>query len=80
MAAGWGSSTGPRTRGSIARWRLYETSAGGGRERLLAELDDRPGVFGGLTAADDRFLYFTWHQDFSDIWVMDVVHEDDEDE
>jgi hypothetical protein len=65
------------TRSEDARWRLYETPVDGGPERLVAELDARPGVFGGIGAVDDRSLYFTWHQDFSDIWVMDIVEGDD---
>ena len=40
--------------------------------KLLAELGDRPGRFGGLKAVDGEYLYFTWHQTFSDIWVMDL--------
>ncbi len=55
------------------RVRLFEYSSAGGGERLLAELEDRPGAFGRLTATDGRFLYFTWSQTFSDLWVMDIV-------
>jgi Tol biopolymer transport system component len=65
------------TRSEDARWLLYETPLDGASERLLAELDERPGVFGGIGAVDDHALYFTWHQDFSDIWVMDIVEGDD---
>ena len=39
----------------------------------MAELDAQPGKFGGITAADGRFVYLTWQQTFSDIWVMDFV-------
>jgi Tol biopolymer transport system component len=60
-----------RTDGS-GRVRLFRSPATGGPERLLAELEARPGRFGGLAASDGRFLYFTWQQTFSDIWVMDV--------
>jgi Tol biopolymer transport system component len=56
-----------------ARVRLLESPSGGGRERLLAELEERPGAFGDLTATDGRFLYFRWSQTFSDLWVMDIV-------
>ena len=56
-----------------ARVRLLESPSGGGRERLLAELEERPGAFGWLQATDGRFLYFTWSQTFSDVWVMDIV-------
>ena len=55
------------------RLRLFESPSCGGRETLLAELDERPGAFGALTATDGRFLYFTWSQTFSDIWVLDIV-------
>jgi len=61
-----------RTYGA-GRTRLLQCPATGGRERLLAELEARPGKFGWLTASDGRFLYFTWQQTFSDIWVMDVA-------
>jgi TolB protein len=60
-----------------ARRLLYAMPLDGGPERLVAELDARPGVFGGIRAVDDHALYFTWHQDFSDIWVMDIVEGDD---
>jgi Tol biopolymer transport system component len=53
-----------------ARVRFLESPSGGGRERLLAEIEERPGA---LTATDGRFLYFTWSQPFSDVWVMDIV-------
>jgi hypothetical protein len=56
-----------------ARVRLLEVPSAGGGERLLAELEERPGAFGRLQDADGRFLYFTWSQTFSDLWVMDIV-------
>ena len=52
---------------------LFQVPTSGGQERLLAELDERPGTFGGLMATDGQSLYFTWQQTFSDIWVMDIV-------
>ncbi len=58
---------------AVAGVRLFEAPTSGGRERLLANLDDRPGTFGGLKATDGQSLYFTWNQTFSDIWVMDIV-------
>ncbi len=56
-----------------ARVRLLESPSGGGHVRLLADLEERPGAFGRLTATDGRFLYFTWSQTFSDVWVGDIV-------
>lgn len=52
---------------------LFEAATNGGSRRHLATLDDRPGTFGGLKATDGEYLYFTWHQSFSDIWMMDIV-------
>jgi Tol biopolymer transport system component len=60
-----------RTEGG--RLRFFGSPSSGGRETLLAELDERPGAFGALQATDGRFLYFTWSQTFSDIWVLDTV-------
>jgi TolB protein len=56
-----------------ARLLLLECPSTGGRERLLAGLEERPGAFGFLADTDDHSLYFSWSQAFSDVWVMDVV-------
>jgi Tol biopolymer transport system component len=58
-----------------SRVRLCESSTDGSPEHLLAELEARAGNFGWLDDMDDGFLYFTWLQSFSDIWVMDVLQE-----
>lgn len=51
---------------------LWAVSVGDRTERPMTELRGRRGRLGrtGLSA-DDRFLYFTWRTDRSDLWVMD---------
>jgi Tol biopolymer transport system component len=44
-----------------------------GREYPLTALVGRRGTPGWALATDDRFLYSTWREDVSDIWVMDVA-------
>ena len=42
------------------------------RERQLTDLVGRSGLLGTGLVADDTYVYFTWGQPRSDIWVMDV--------
>ncbi len=45
--------------------------------RQLTDLRDRNGQMGVVAlATDGKHLYFTWEEELSDIWVMDVEHED----
>jgi len=57
---------------------LWAYSMEDGTERALTELMGRPGRIGGLWMdTDGEFLYFVWREDLGDIWVMDVVQEND---
>jgi len=59
---------GPRENHDL--WRL---SLDGGKVSRLTKLEGRRGNLGTGFSTDDRSLYFTWREDDSDIWVMDVV-------
>ena len=55
---------------------IWEMAANGGKERPVTDLRGRRGYLESLSlATDGRYLYFTWGEDLSDIWVMDVVRE-----
>ncbi len=42
-----------------------------------SELCGRNGQMGVVAlSTDGKHLYFTWEEELSDIWVMDVEHED----
>jgi Tol biopolymer transport system component len=66
---------------------LYPTDGAGniwgfstktGQEWAVTNLENRTGALGAVTlASDGRYVYFTWEEDFSDIWVMDVVTDED---
>jgi Tol biopolymer transport system component len=58
-----------------AAWNLWEVSSKGGDERQLTNLRGKYGRIGERSATDGKYLYFTWHEDQSDIWVMDVEWE-----
>ena len=66
---------------SIYFWRdgnFWAISADGTHERQLTDLVGKRGEHGLLgLATDGRFLYFTWSEDVGDIWVMDVVTDED---
>ncbi len=49
-------------------WRIASDGTG---ERQLTNLQGRRG-FHNRFDADDRYIYFAWREDVSDIWVMDV--------
>jgi Tol biopolymer transport system component len=54
------------------RENLYEKELGGTAERQLTELAGRVGYLASLDDSDGEFLYFTWSEDFRDVWMMDV--------
>ena len=54
---------------------LWQMSIDGRTVSRLTQLDGRRGQLGYAFAADARYLYFLWHEDEGDIWVMDVVQE-----
>ena len=66
-------------RGSQQTSQLWVASADDGREQLLAELGGRRGSFGaaGPFATDGTYLYFVWREESGDIWVMDVVQDEE---
>jgi len=42
------------------------------RKRQLTDFAGRPGYLDVLHDSDGKFLYFTWSEDFGDLWVMDM--------
>jgi Tol biopolymer transport system component len=64
--------TGPRENHDL--WKL---SVETGKVSRLTKLAGRRGYLGYSFATDGRYLYFTWSEDVGDIWVMDVVTDDD---
>ena len=54
------------------RGNLYEKEFEGSAKRQLTDFAGRPGYLDGLDDSDGKFLYFTWSEDFGDLWVMDV--------
>ena len=58
---------------------IWTISADGKDERQLTDLvGKRTDHFGVGLATDGRFLYFSWGEDIGDIWVMDVVTDDEQ--
>jgi Tol biopolymer transport system component len=51
---------------------LWRLSLASGAISRLTRLEGRRGRIGYYFAADARFLYLTWYEDDSDIWIMDV--------
>lgn len=46
------------------------------QERPVTDLLGKRGYLEGLSlATDGRCLHFTWGEDLSDIWVLDVVRD-----
>ena len=59
--------------------RLWSVPAEGGTARPLTDLTGRRGTLGPQAlATDGEHLYFTWEEDLADIWVMDVVQDEDD--
>jgi Tol biopolymer transport system component len=57
---------------------LWELTLADGRERRLTRFVQKPGSLGGSAlAASKTHLYFAWRNDVGDIWVMDVVPDDE---
>ena len=55
---------------------IWEMAADGTHERPVTDLRGKRGYLEPLSmATDGHYLYFTWGEDLSDIWVMDVVRE-----
>jgi Tol biopolymer transport system component len=53
---------------------LWQVTLDSRVERPLTQLSGRRGsLFSHSLATDGKYLYFTWHEDLSDIWIMDVV-------
>jgi hypothetical protein len=42
----------------------------------VTRLLDRSGALGNFAVGDEH-LYFTWRTDLGDLWMMDVVNEQD---
>jgi Tol biopolymer transport system component len=60
-----------------ARRKIWAVSIHDGSERPVADLTGKQGYFGyGRPANDGQYIYFTWGEDFSDLWVMDVVEDE----
>jgi len=53
---------------------IWAVSLKDGAERAMTDFTGRPGSIGSFgLATDGVYLYFTWHEDVGDSWVMDVV-------
>jgi Tol biopolymer transport system component len=56
---------------------IWEISLTEGQTRPVTDLSGRDGAPGSeALTTDGAYLYFTWEEDLGDIWVMDVVRED----
>jgi Tol biopolymer transport system component len=61
---------------STALDNIWSMSLADGSKQPFTDLQGRPGQLGFLAlATDGEYVYFTWRQDLSDIWLMDVVQE-----
>jgi TolB protein len=57
---------------------VWAVSPANGAERPVTALSGFPGQMGdSAVATDGRYLYFSWGLDSGDIWVMDVVTDED---
>ncbi len=57
---------------------LWAVTLEGGRERRLTRFSQRAGSIGQYALAVDReHLYFAWRTDVGDIWVIDVMHDEE---
>ena len=56
---------------------VWAIDADGGEERPMTDLAGKHGELGfEPPSTDGEHLYFIWAEDLGDIWVMDVVTED----
>jgi Tol biopolymer transport system component len=51
---------------------IWRVPSNGGDELKVTDLRGRRGFLGPNIATDGTWLYFTWREDVSDIWLMDV--------
>ena len=56
---------------------LWAKSLSDGEEYPVTDFAGRPGRLGWDMDVDDEYFYFTWWEDVGDIWVMDVVTDED---
>ena len=50
-----------------------------GNERRVTRFSQKTGSLGDdALAVGEQYVYFTWRNDLGDIWVMDVVTDDEE--
>ena len=55
---------------------LWVASLENGRERRLTDLAGKRGsLYEWAPDTDGEYVYFTWHDNVGDIWVMDVVEQ-----
>lgn len=55
---------------------LWQHSVTTDEERKVADLLGRRGRLGRGLSTDGDHLYFTWEEDLGDIWVMDIVSDE----
>jgi Tol biopolymer transport system component len=67
-----GGATYQLERAGLNIWRV---SSDGVREVPVTRLTGRHGYLGLKIANDGKYIYFTWREDVSDIWMMDVEYE-----
>ena len=58
---------------------IWARSIDDGSERQITDLadDNRRGGFAPGIGVTDAYLYFTWQEDVGDIWVMDVIQDEE---
>ena len=55
---------------------IWRVTVEDGTEQPLTDLTGRRGSLSDALATDGEYLYFTWGEDLGDLWVMDVVQDD----
>lgn len=77
---GWSAdgTTTYATRRTDGMRQLWSIAIDGGSSRQLTALSGRRGQMGQYNhETDGRYVYFTWNEDVGDIWVMDVVQDEE---